>query len=279
MRVRPLMLAFLLGGCGYVEGEREAAADAARDSTLLDVERAVAEAVRRTEALAGSAERILDPRPVMAPWEVDALRRFPNASHVARASAVGVRVADSTEAANLLAEGRLVALADSAEGWIVRPGTSPALVVPELEALLEELGRRFHGRLAELDVPPYRIEVTSALRSTERQERLRRSNSNAARGVSAHEFGTTLDLSYAAFAPPADLPADVLADVPPGLVTYVDRYMKLAFESVSARKSRELGAIFSQVLLEAQEEGLVLVTYERQQTVYHITVGSRLVDD
>lgn len=279
MRVRPLMLAFLLGGCGYVEGEREAAADATRDSTLLEVERAVAEAVRRTEALAGSAERILDPRPVMAPWEIDALRRFPNASHVARASAVGVRVADSTAAANLLSEGRLVALADSAEGWIVRPGTSPALVVPELEALLEELGRRFHDRLAELDVPPYRIEVTSALRSTERQERLRRSNSNAARGVSAHEFGTTLDLSYAAFAPPADLPADILADVPPGLVPYVDRYMKLAFESVSARKSRELGALFSQVLQEAQEEGLVLVTYERQQTVYHITVGSRLVDD
>ena len=52
----------------------------------------------------------------------------------------------------------------------------------------------------------------------------------------------------------------------------------LAFESVSARKSRELGAIFSEVLAEAQAEGLALVIYERQQTVYHVTVARALAD-
>ena len=52
----------------------------------------------------------------------------------------------------------------------------------------------------------------------------------------------------------------------------------LSLESVSARKSRELGRIFSQVLAEAQEEGLALVIYERQQTVYHVTVARRLTD-
>ena len=50
--------------------------------------------------------------------------------------------------------------------------------------------------------------------------------------------------------------------------------MHLAFESVSARKSREMGAIFSEVLQEAQDEGLALVIYERAQTVYHVTVAS-----
>ena len=50
----------------------------------------------------------------------------------------------------------------------------------------------------------------------------------------------------------------------------------MAFESVSARKSRELGKIFSQVLAEAQDEGLALVIYERQQTVYHVTVAGEI---
>ena len=49
------------------------------------------------------------------------------------------------------------------------------------------------------------------------------------------------------------------------------RITDLALESVSARKSRELARIFSQVLTEVQEEGWALVIYERQQTVYHLT--------
>jgi len=58
----------------------------------------------------------------------------------------------------------------------------------------------------------------------------------------------------------------------------LERFVDLALESVSARKSRELGAIFSDVLREAQAEGLALVIYERQQTIYHLTVASPLAD-
>jgi hypothetical protein len=53
----------------------------------------------------------------------------------------------------------------------------------------------------------------------------------------------------------------------------VERLVDLAFESVSARKSRELAAILSRVLEEAQAEGMAVVIYERQQTVYHLTVA------
>jgi hypothetical protein len=88
-----------------------------------------------------------------------------------------------------------------------------------------------------------------------------------------------VDLSYAAFAPPADLPPDILVGVPADLAPFLGRLADLAFESVSGRKSRELGAIFSRVLREAQAEGLALVIYERQQTVYHVTVGTALADD
>ena len=145
-----------------------------------------------------------------------------------------------------------------------------------MRTLLEVLGTRFPERLAEMELPPYRLEVTSALRTTARQAELRRSNANAAAGVSSHEFGTTVDLSYAAYAPPADPPGEILVGIPNEFAPHVERIVDLALESVSARKSRELGAIFSQVLREAQAEGLALVIYERQQTVYHLTVARAL---
>ena len=215
---------------------------------------------------------------MVTPAQEDVLRRYLNGPHVARARALGVRVADRTARDSLIAAGRLVQLEDSTVQWIVRPGTSPAYVVSHVPVLLEHLGRQFHERLAAIGLPPFRIEVTSALRTTERQARLRGSNPNAAAGVSSHEFGTTVDVSYAVFAPPAERPQEILARVHPEFEPHVGRIVDLALESVSARKSRELGAIFSQVLQEAQSDGVVLVIYERQQTVYHLTVGEALAD-
>ena len=278
MRTLSLLLVLLLSSCGRAEREREAAVEAARAATVVQIERVLSETIRLADRLAGSADRILRPLPVMTPAEEEALRRFLNAAHLAQARALGVRVVSRVARDSLLAAGRLVQLEDSTYHWIVRGGTSPAYVVPHLRTLLEVLGGRFQERLAGLGLPPYRLEVTSALRTSERQERLRRSNANAAAGVSSHEFGTTVDLSYAAFAPPADPPGEILTSVPTEFAPHLERIVDLALESVSARKSRELGAIFSQVLWEAQTEGLALVIYERQQTVYHLTVARALAD-
>ena len=278
MRTFPLLLILLLSSCGRAEREREAAVEAARAATLVQIESVLSETIRLADRLAGSADRILRPLPVMTPAEEDGLRRFLSAQHVARARALGVRVTSNAATDSLLAAGRLIQLEDSTHHWIVRGGTSPAYVVPHLRTLLEVLGERFQERLAVMGLPPYRLEVTSALRTSQRQERLRRSNANAAAGTSSHEFGTTVDLSYAAFAPPADTPREILTGVPTEFAPHMERLVDLALESVSARKSRELGAIFSQVLQEAQAEGLALVIYERQQTVYHLTVASALAD-
>ena len=278
MRTSPLLLVLLLSSCGRAEREREAAVEAARAATVVQIERVLSETIRLADRLAGSADRILRPLPVMTPAEEEALRRFLNAAHLARARALSVRVVSRAATDSLLAAGRLVQLEDSTHHWIVRGGTSPAYVVPHLRTLLEVLGGRFQERLAGMGLPPYRLEVTSALRTSERQEQLRRSNANTAAGVSSHEFGTTVDLSYAAFAPPADPPGEILTGVPTEFAPHLERIVDLALESVSARKSRELGAIFSQVLWEAQAEGLALVIYERQQTVYHLTVARALAD-
>jgi len=274
----PLLLVLLLSSCGRAEREREAAVEAARAATVAQIERSLSQTIRLADRLAGSADRILRPLPVMTPAEEEALRRFLNAAHLAQARALGVRVVSRAATDSLLAAGRLVQLEDSTHHWIVRGGTSPAYVMPHLRTLLEVLGGRFQEQLAGMGLPPYRLEVTSALRTSERQEELRRSNANAAAGVSSHEFGTTVDLSYAAFAPPADPPGEILVGLPAEFAPHLERIVDLALESVSARKSRELGAIFSQVLREAQAEGLALVIYERQQTVYHLTVARALAD-
>lgn len=270
---RNAVLAFLLvlnvSACGWLEGEREEAAAAAR----AEFEAILSERIDVAERLARSADRVLSPLPVMTPTEVDGLRRFLNASHVSKARELGVRATDSAAVDSLVTIGRLVHLEDSTQFWIVRPGSAPAHVIPSVRVLLEELGGRFQDRLAELHLPPYRLEITSALRTAGRQERLRRTNANAAAGVSSHEFGTTVDVSYAAFAPPLEVPEAIIDGLPDDVRPHVKRMADLAFESVSARKSRELGKIFSQVLAEAQEEGIALVIYERQQTVYHLTVG------
>ena len=272
-RVRRLLLPLLLlAACGPPEPTPEEIQAAA----LVSFERTLAETIRKADAAADRVARTLDPMPVMTDAEEDALRRFLNGAHVARARALGVRATSREAVDSLVARGQLVQLEDSTEHWIVRPRTDPTFVLPSTVAMLGELGARFHQRLAEEGLPPYRIEVTSALRTSERQESLRGSNANAAAGTSSHEFGSTVDVSYAAFAPPLVTPPAILDGVPEALVPHAKRIAALAFESASARKSRELGRIFSQVLREAQDDGIVLVIYERAETIYHLTVAKEL---
>lgn len=266
-------LTTLLPSCGWIEAERQEAAAAARAETWAEAERALREGVLQADRIAGRADRTLSPMPVMTPAEEARLRRYLGSAHVVRARAVGERVTSEAARDSLVAAGRLVVLEDSTTYRIVREGTSPAYVVPAMAVLLDTLGARFQRSLGERGLPAYRIEVTSALRTSEHQARLRRTNANAAAGVSSHEFGTTVDLSYAAFAPPAETPLVGPPDLPSGFRAGLGRMTDLALESVSARKSRELGKIFSRVLAEAQDEGLALVIYERQQTVWHVTVA------
>ena len=215
MRTPRLLLILLLCACGRAEREREAAVEAARAATMAEIEGVLSKNIRLADRIAGSADRILEPLPVMTPAEEEALRRFRNAAHVARARELGVRATD--DEARLASGRRAPRPARGQHPSLDRPGgqSPPRMSYPTLRTLLDVLAERFQERLTDMGLPPYRLEVTSALRTAERQEELRQSNANAAAGVSSHEFGTTVDLSYAAFAPPADRPPEMLAgDVP-----------------------------------------------------------------
>ncbi|HUG39219.1 MAG TPA: DUF5715 family protein [Longimicrobiales bacterium] len=233
----------------------------------------------RAHALADSIEDVLRPLPLMRPGEEEALRRYGQAAQLARARALGVRPSTEAELEAAIREGRLVTLEDSTGHWILRDlQSSRPLVTPDTRALIRHIASAFQDRLAAIGLPPYRLEITSALRTAADQALLRQENVNAAGGVSTHEFGTSVDLAYSAFAPPAEIPAGVVADGPAWMAPYLEAIAASVLESVSARKSRELQAILGEVLREAQAEGLVQVTLERLQPVYHITVARRIAE-
>jgi precorrin-6B methylase 1 len=125
--------------------------------------------------------------------------------------------------------------------------------------MLAELGRRFHARLDRLGLPHYRMKVTSALRTDETQAELRRINSYASRTVSAHEFGTTIDVSHERFAVPAgtgEMEAEVL-------------------EEVGKEHAKVLQAELGRAIAEMRDAHDLHVMMENQQPVYHMTVARR----
>jgi len=286
-RVLPAYAALLLGAvvaCGPDPAmDAEPGAEPTREEARSTPARgeaeqtALRETLERAMAAATAVEDALRPVPLLRPAEEQRLRTHLNDAHVSRARSLGVRPANQAQIESLVAEGRLVLLEPSTEHWIVRPRAQRrAYVTPDVPPLLVEIAERFQARLAELDIPPYRLEITSVLRTAEEQAELRRRNPNAAAGVSSHEFGTTLDIAYESFAPPFELPTGLLADGPAGMRDELEQVAALALETVGARKSREMQAFLGHVLIELQAAGDVLVILERLQPVYHITVGRRL---
>ncbi|HEX2190618.1 MAG TPA: DUF5715 family protein, partial [Longimicrobiaceae bacterium] len=194
--------------------------------------------------------------------EVAELRQDRNAEQVASAGRLGVRAAGPAQVERLLREGRLVALGDSTPYWVLREMEhSDPYVTPDARAMLVLLGRRFHARLDSLGLPRYRMKVTSALRTPATQAELRKTNSYAARTTSAHEFGTTVDVSHERFAVPADTAPD-------------GRELRAGpLEEVGKEHSRALQAELGRAIAELRDAGVLHVMMENRQPVYHMTLA------
>ena len=266
----------LTTGCNAAgTGGAESSATAVAIQADSDRAREVLEReVARIDRIAAAVDSIFQPLPLMSPATEDALRRFGNAQHLARARALGPGrnlPPDSLRA--LEADARLIRFEDS-EYWIVRDlDYSQAVVVPEVVEVLREIGVRFQRRLDELGAPPLRFEISSVTRTATDQDRLRQVNPNAAAGESAHEYGTTADILYSAYAAPLEPIASIDASGAEWLEPFLVRFAAIAAERVAARRALEIRALLGQVLLELQNEGRVLVTLERQQPVFHFTVA------
>lgn len=204
------------------------------------------------------------------------MRRHLNAAHVAAARRNGVGpVRDSAHLAALIARGDLVQLPDSTRWWVLRDlDRSMPYVTPGTRAALEEIGRRFHARLHEHGLPPFRLDITSALRTSQQQSALRRRNSNASATTSSHEFGTTLDIAYLNFVAPESLDHPSLAA---GVDAQLSRGLRAdlmtRLDSLGTRHAPHLEGELGAVLQQLQRDGMVLPLRERSQPVYHITVA------
>jgi hypothetical protein len=203
-------------------------------------------------------------RPLTA-REVARLRQDVNAEQVATARRLGIRAGGRAQIDALAREGRLVPLGDSTAFWVLRDmDHSVPLVTPDTRGMLMELGRRFHARLDRLGIPRYRMKVTSALRTDETQADLRKTNAYAARTVSAHEFGTTVDVSHERFAVPADpRPAGSAA---------LGREREM-LEEVGKEHAKVLQAELGRAIAEMRDRHALHVMMENMQPVYHMTVA------
>ena len=251
-------------GQGNASGS-DAGAAAADEAALLA-------GMARIDSAAASIDSIFQPLPLLTPAEETPLRQFSNAQHLVRARTLGVgRALSAQQLAALEREGRLVRLANTRH-WIIRDlGHSQPLAVP---AVLTEMGERFHTRLAALGAPAFRLEVTSVLRTAADQEALRQINPNATLDESTHEHATTFDVLYSAYSAPAEPFVGISNPDAQWVESYLRRYADVSAERVAGRRALELKAILGNVLAGMQREGKVMVTIERLQPVYHITVAS-----
>ncbi len=280
--VVPVTAVVLSMGCSGHTVDREDAADVApvaeaptRTVAEPPTQAELEEEVRRLEAAVDSVDRVLIRIPNLTSREQGVLRRDANAAQTARARALGIPRGGDVE--RLEESGRLRELASSSRYWVVRDlDYSAPYVTPDAEAMLAEIGERWLASLDSLGLPAFRLEITSVLRTPADQARLRRSNPNAASGVSSHEFGTTIDIAYRRFAPPLGAAEDRLAGANPALRPHLAAVHDSLLAETAAMRGTELQAVLGRVIAAMREEGKLMVMMERQQTVYHMTVAKRM---
>lgn len=265
-----LVTAGCYGGDPY-EREREADPEepapvvrrAPRPWNAADSAQAAARFAAERDSVAAALGRVR----VLRWREVWGLRRDKNAEQIATAQKLGVRAGGEAAIQRLVRQGRLVPLGDSTEHWVLRKMThSVPYVTPDARALLVEVGRRFHARCDSAGLPRFRMKVTSALRTDETQAELRKTNPNASQTVSAHEYGTTVDVSHERFAVPA---------TPDSIPSNAWEMEEEMLEQVGKENGKALQALLGRTLIEMRAQGVVMVMMEDAQPVYHFTVARR----
>ncbi|MGM9842725.1 MAG: DUF5715 family protein [Muribaculaceae bacterium] len=117
-------------------------------------------------------------------------------------------------------------------------------LVPRAKTLLDDISRTWRDSLTARGGGDYRLKVTSLLRTPATIAKLKRRN-RAAVDASAHQYGTTFDISFVKF----------VCDNPE-----------------NPRTAEDLKNLLAEVLYELREDGRCYVKYEHKQGCFHITV-------
>lgn len=219
-------------------------------SIFLGVSRSLKERRLRKEEQAWLALGPIPIHPVRI-YDVPFSREFNDMNDVQLqvAQAIGVPPVADREAAEHL-KTRLVKLEDT-DTYVVDSLThSIPYLIPSARELLDRIGRNFQDSLSAKGLNPYKLVITSVLRTEADISKLRNRNVNASEN-STHRYGTTFDLSYWRYEKVPDLRGRPYEDVPP-------EYLR---------------ATLSQVLRDIHKQpGTCYIKYERKQSCFHITV-------
>ena len=148
----------------------------------------------------------------------------------------------SFEIPNFVKTGALVPLKDNEVYLVDTLEYSYAFLTPRASSLLFDIGKRFQRKIKNTNLKGAKLIVTSALRTVNKVNLLRKVNKNAVK-YSAHLHGTTFDVTYSSFF----------------------HKRKLTHAEVNG-----LGEILSKTLFELRLRKKCWVTYERFQTCFHI---------
>lgn len=253
------------------------------EASLSEAERAAVEEVRAEFAASlaarGAAFEVVD---TLSSGETRRLRRSLNRAHVAAAARLGVAPVP-TDSALAVADG-LAPLDEQSPYYTTRWPTGP--LTPDALAALDAIGERFHARLAEAGLPPFRFVVSSAFRTAEHQDRLRGVNANAARGRSSHEYGTTFDLAYERYAFDGDagygtverpaMPAALSTLARLWLEAELDAEERAWGERMAVAHADRLEALLGRALIDLEDDGVLLALREVAQPCFHVTVARPL---
>jgi len=196
--------------------------------------------------------------------EISALRAHLNPVHLRAVSSVGI-IRNSKEIDELIQRGELIHLSDCAYYAVHGIPNGMAYLRPQAERTLAGLGARFSSKLAGEGLPPARLCVTSALRTTAYQNQLQRRNKNAA-NHSAHEYGMAFDISYQRF--PAAGPFWT-----PSVWKW--KLIRLLLPSEPTAAAVAMKAVLGRLLLAVQQQKQALVIHESQQPCFHVTVPAK----
>lgn len=170
-----------------------------------------------------------------------------NDTHLAAARAIGINPIEDRDAAEHMT--RSLALVETCETYRLDSLThSIPYLVPKAHTLLENLAAGFRDSLANKGLNPYKLIVTSVLRTNADVKRLRRGNVNATT-KSAHRFGTTFDISYKRFEQVPDPDGHPMQEV----------------------GSDTLKMVLAECLRDLKAQGDCYVKYELKQGCFHIT--------
>lgn len=170
-----------------------------------------------------------------------------NAVHMEAAKRIGVEaVANRDEAEH--AKKKLHHIVDNNLYAIDSLTHSIPYLVPQAGKLLMNIGQNFQDSLTSKGLNPYKVIVTSVLRTQDDVKRLRKRNINASEN-SVHVHGTTFDISWKRFKKIEDKNGRPLQDV----------------------GSDTLKLVLAEVLRDVRKEEKCYIKYELKQGCFHIT--------